>query len=49
MGVASCAGDVEQDLPAALVEGLENGPYGRDYLRALDARLTERCPALART
>lgn len=30
------------DLPAALMAGLENGGYGRDYLRALDRRLLAR-------
>jgi ADP-ribosyl-[dinitrogen reductase] hydrolase len=40
MGVASCAPDVEQDLPPALVQGLEDGPYGRRYLMALDERLS---------
>ena len=27
------------DLPQHLVETLENGPYGRDYLVALDKQL----------
>ena len=31
--------DLVQDLPAHLVAGLENGPYGRDYLLALDESL----------
>jgi ADP-ribosylglycohydrolase len=39
LGAASCSRDYEQDLPAALIDGLENGPYGRDYLVALDRRL----------
>jgi ADP-ribosylglycohydrolase len=46
MGAASCARDVVQDLPQALLDGLEDGPYGSTYLRALDARLAERFPAL---
>jgi ADP-ribosylglycohydrolase len=40
MGAASCAEDVEQDLPQALVDALEDGPYGRCYLQDLDERLT---------
>lgn len=39
VGAASCSRSVPHDLPDALVAGLENGPYGRDYLRALDERL----------
>jgi ADP-ribosyl-[dinitrogen reductase] hydrolase len=42
MGAASCAEDVEQDLPQALVDGLEDGEYGRCYLQDLDERLTAR-------
>jgi ADP-ribosyl-[dinitrogen reductase] hydrolase len=40
MGVASVCSEVKQDLPQNLIDGLENGTYGRDYLRALDGRLT---------
>jgi ADP-ribosylglycohydrolase len=36
---ASCAREYRQDLPPRLVETLENGPYGRDYLIDLDRRL----------
>ena len=36
------------DLPASLFDGLENGPSGRDWLRALDARLAQRFPLLRR-
>jgi ADP-ribosylglycohydrolase len=39
LAAASCSREYEHDLPAALVEGLENGPYGRDYLAGLDRRL----------
>jgi hypothetical protein len=31
-----------QDLPDHLASRLENGPYGRDYLVALDRRLMAR-------
>lgn len=36
--------DLEDDLPQALWDGLENGPYGRDWIVTLDARLQERYP-----
>ncbi|HEY0640070.1 MAG TPA: ADP-ribosylglycohydrolase family protein [Pseudonocardiaceae bacterium] len=39
LAAASRAADVAQDLPSVLVDGLENGPYGRDFLAALDAGL----------
>jgi ADP-ribosylglycohydrolase len=33
------APDLALDLPEALIEGLEDGPFGATYLRALDTRL----------
>jgi len=39
MAAASGCREVEQNLPGHLVEGLENGEYGRDYLVKLDERL----------
>jgi ADP-ribosylglycohydrolase len=39
MAAASGCGDIKQDLPQHLLEGLENGPFGRDYLIALDSRV----------
>jgi ADP-ribosylglycohydrolase len=39
LGAASCSEEMEHDLPAHLVEGLENGPFGRGFLRDLDLRL----------
>ncbi|MEV3960736.1 hypothetical protein AB0M34_07515 [Nocardia sp. NPDC050193] len=30
---------ITQDVPRPLLETLENGRYGRDYLAGLDARL----------
>ncbi len=42
LGAAACSDEVLRDLPAAVTEGLENGPYGRDFLRGLDATLTDR-------
>ncbi|MFH0980070.1 MAG: ADP-ribosylglycohydrolase family protein [Planctomycetota bacterium] len=39
MAAGSCCSEIEQDLPAQLVEGLENNAYGRDYLIGLDKAL----------
>nr|WP_225953647.1 ADP-ribosylglycohydrolase family protein [Kibdelosporangium phytohabitans] len=39
LAAASRSGQYTQDLPEVLVSGLENGPFGRDYLAELDARL----------
>ena len=39
MGAAFHCGEIEDDLPQALIDGLEDGAYGKDYLSALDAEL----------
>ena len=39
LGLPSLTDDVVDDLPPSLHHGLENGAYGRDWPRALDARL----------
>lgn len=41
IALAAAAGtpEVAGELPDSLYDGLENGPYGRDYLGALDRRL----------
>jgi ADP-ribosylglycohydrolase len=39
LAAASCSPEYDKDLPPALVAGLENGPYGRDYLLDLDRQL----------
>lgn len=39
MAAGSCSREIEDDIPEPLIEALENGTYGRDYLRALDQRL----------
>jgi ADP-ribosylglycohydrolase len=44
LGAAACSAEVEHDLPQTLVEHLENGPYGRDYLIGLDQQLQARFP-----
>jgi ADP-ribosylglycohydrolase len=48
LAAASCSREVEQDLPGHLVDTLENGPYGRDYLIELDGRLLARTEGRAR-
>ncbi|QFZ22382.1 ADP-ribosylglycohydrolase family protein [Saccharothrix syringae] len=39
LAAASWSAEIDADLPPVLVEGLENGPYGRDHLAAVDAQL----------
>lgn len=39
LGAASCSREFAQDLPQSLIDDLENGPYGRDYLIRLDRLL----------
>lgn len=39
LGAASCASQVEQDVPEHLIDGLENGKFGRDYIKELDSEL----------
>ncbi|MBC8103361.1 MAG: ADP-ribosylglycohydrolase family protein [Cytophagales bacterium] len=39
LAAGSCSSEVEPDLSTALMSGLENGDYGRDYIVSLDERL----------
>ncbi len=39
VGAAACSTRYAKDLPEVLNVGLEEGPYGRGYIEALDARL----------
>ena len=39
LGAASTSRDYARDLPAALYDGLESGPYGRPFLAELDQAL----------
>ena len=41
LGIASRCPEIAQDLPAVLVDNLENGTYGRDYIKDLDRKLNE--------
>ncbi|WP_309116087.1 ADP-ribosylglycohydrolase family protein [Saccharothrix sp.] len=41
VALAAASHVLPADLPAVLVDGLENGPYGRDHLAKLDARLDQ--------
>ena len=43
-GAAALCDEIEQDIPTHLIDQLENGTYGRDYLIELDRRLEERYP-----
>jgi ADP-ribosyl-[dinitrogen reductase] hydrolase len=40
MAAASVSAEMQRDLPLTLIETLENGPYGCDYLAMLDQRLS---------
>jgi ADP-ribosylglycohydrolase len=42
LGAASCSSEVVQDLPRNLYEGLERGPFGMQFLEALDKTLTKK-------
>lgn len=39
LAAASCSEEITQDLPEHLIAGLENNPYGKDYIIALDRKL----------
>lgn len=39
LGAASCSEEYENDLPEHLIQTLENGSYGREYLTDLDEKL----------
>lgn len=39
LAAGSCSSEIAQDLPALLFDKLENGQYGRDYIRVLDTQL----------
>ncbi|WP_156398027.1 hypothetical protein [Duganella sp. Root336D2] len=47
MGLASLSREYVSDIPQVLVDELEDGAYGRSFLRSLDEALTERFPVLA--
>ena len=40
VAIASCSKEYENDIPQALLDGLENGPHGHSALFALDAKLS---------
>lgn len=42
LGLASLSIEYSNDLPASLHSALENGAYGRDFLRSLDERIQAR-------
>ncbi len=39
LAAGSCSTEIAQDLPGHLFDTLENGQYGRDYIRLLDMQL----------
>jgi hypothetical protein len=38
MAAASQSKELAKDLPEVLIQNLENGPYGRDYLAGISAQ-----------
>lgn len=42
LAAAACSEEITQDLPNHLIDGLENGTYGRDYIIQLDKQLMAR-------
>jgi ADP-ribosylglycohydrolase len=42
LAAGACSEEVTQDLPTHLFSGLEQGPFGRDFLQELDQRLKSR-------
>jgi ADP-ribosyl-[dinitrogen reductase] hydrolase len=46
MGIASLTLEYTHDVPASLVDGLEGGTYGRDFMVRLDAALASKFPIL---
>jgi hypothetical protein len=39
LAAGSCSTEIAQDLPAHLIDALENGTYGREYIQRLDTQL----------
>lgn len=48
MGLASISREYVADIPLVLVADLEDGAYGRSFLRRLDVDMAKRFPVLAR-
>jgi len=46
LAAASASTEYRRDLPAVLIDTLENGSYGRDYLISLDDALARKFPCL---
>lgn len=44
MAGASCSNLIKKNIPYILLNTLENGKYGRDYLESLDKKLLEKFP-----
>ena len=42
MGIASHCREIENDLPVVLINELEAGPFGKDYLLDIDSKLKEK-------
>jgi ADP-ribosyl-[dinitrogen reductase] hydrolase len=46
MGIASLTPEYASDLPVAILDGLEDGEYGRNFLTLLDAALAKEFPVI---
>ncbi|MBI5931827.1 MAG: ADP-ribosylglycohydrolase family protein [Chloroflexi bacterium] len=44
LGAACNCQEITQDLPVHLIDTLENGPYGKEYIMSLDAKLAKLYP-----
>ena len=45
LGAGCASAEVVQDIPQVLIDTLENGTYGRDYLRQVDAKIAAKLAA----
>jgi hypothetical protein len=46
MGIASACDEVTNDLPCWVSDHIENGDFGRDYLKGIDQQLETRMTQL---
>jgi ADP-ribosylglycohydrolase len=41
LAIGSCSREITNDIPQELIDGLEDGPYGRHFLINLELRLRD--------
>jgi ADP-ribosyl-[dinitrogen reductase] hydrolase len=49
LGAGCASKEIAQDIPQVLEDTLENGTYGRDYLRQIDAKIADQLAAFQST